>query len=371
MRDFIPVNIPLLDGREKEYLVECVETGWISSEGPFVRRFEEGFSEKVGRKYGIAVANGSAALEIAVRALGVSDGDEIILPAFTIISCAQAIVNNGAVPVLVDCDSTTWNMDVAAIEQRITPKTQAIMVVHIYGLPVDIAPVLRLAEQYGLKIIEDAAEAIGQVYDSRPCGSFGDVSVFSFYPNKHITTGEGGMLVTDHSEVAEKCRSLRNLCFKKTPRFVHDELGWNYRMTNMQAAVGCAQLENLDKHVARKKEIGAKYNSVLANCDGIQLPLKKTKYADNIYWVYGIVLRNGIRAQDMARLLLEKNIGTRPFFYPMHKQPVFLKMGLFKNEHHLNSEWISEYGFYLPSGLGIKDDEIRYVAEALLEELEK
>jgi len=231
-KEFIPVNTPLLDGREKELLIECIETGWISSEGPFVEKFEEQTAQRVSRKYGIAVANGSAALDIAVTALEIKPGDEVIIPTHTIISCAASVVRAGAIPVLVDSDPVTWNMDVNQIEDRITTKTVAIMVVHIFGLPVDMDSVFTLAKKYHLRIIEDAAQMIGQTYNERACGSFGDISTFSFYPNKHITTGEGGMVLTNDECLAKRCRSLRNLCFKPEQRFVHDELGWNYRMTN-------------------------------------------------------------------------------------------------------------------------------------------
>ena len=259
----IPVNEPLLDGNEKKYLVECIDTGWISSEGPFVERFEEQFAARVKRRYGIAVCNGSAALDVAISALGIGSGDEIILPTFTIISCAAAIVRAGAVPVVVDCDPLSWNMDVNLIEANITARTRAIMVVHIYGFPVDMDPVLALAQKHGLKIIEDAAQMHGQTYKGKPCGSFGDISTFSFYPNKHITTGEGGMVVVDEPELAERCRSLRNLCFKTGKRFEHDELGWNFRMSNLQAAVGLAQLERLDEFVERKRQMGQRYTQLL------------------------------------------------------------------------------------------------------------
>lgn len=287
MLDFIPVNEPLLDGNERRYLNECIDTGWISSEGPFVKRFEEAFATRVGRRHGIAVCNGSVALDAAVAALGLGAGDEVILPAFTIISCAAAIVRAGAVPVLVDSDPIAWNMDVTQIEARITPRTKAIMVVHIYGLPVDMDPVLALAEKHGLAIIEDAAEMHGQTYKGRPCGSFGEISTFSFYPNKHITTGEGGMIVTDDDVLAERCRGLRNLCFLPGKRFVHEELGWNFRMTNLQAALGVAQLERLDEFVARKRRMGALYSSLLADLDTVEKPPPQTDYAENIYWVYG------------------------------------------------------------------------------------
>lgn len=357
---FIPVNTPLLDGNEKKYLNECIDTGWISSEGPFVSRFEELFSARVGRKYGIAVCNGSAALDVAVVALGIKEGDEVIMPTFTIISCAAAIVRAGAKPVLVDSDAVTWNMDVTQIESKITNKTKAIMVVHIYGLPVDIDPVLEIAKKYHLKIIEDAAQMHGQTYKGKPCGSFGDISTFSFYPNKHITTGEGGMLVTNSEELAEKCRSLRNLCFQPERRFVHKELGWNFRMSNIQAALGLAQLERLDEFVTKKREIGKLYTEGLKDNAKFILPLEKTEYADNIYWVFGIILKKeaDMSAEQMIKKLAVDGIGSRPFFYPMHLQPVFIQKYWYEGENYPVSEMMAEYGFYVPSGLGLFIDTI-------------
>jgi len=367
MDDFIPVNVPLLDGNEKQYVNECIDTGWISSEGSFVSRFEEEFSSYVNRKYGVAVANGTAALDIAVAALEIGKGDEVIMPSFTIISCASAVVRAGAVPVLVDSDADTWNMNVSEIEAKIRPRTKAIMVVHIYGLPVDMAPLLDIADRHGLAVIEDAAEIIGQTYQGEPCGSFGQISTFSFYPNKHITTGEGGMCVTNDVRLAERCKSLRNLCFQREPRFVHKELGWNYRMTNLQAALGCAQLEHLQDHIEKKRAIGRRYTELLKHIEGVQLPVAKAEYADNIYWVYGLVLGNDISfdTRDVMKKLLEKKIGTRPFFWPMHEQPVFKKMGLFQNEHYPVTERLARKGFYIPSGLGLADEQIERVVSAI------
>lgn len=363
----IPVNEPLLDGNEKKYLNECIDTGWISSEGPFVKDFETRFAARVGRKYGVAVANGSVALDAAVAALGIGKGDEVIMPTFTIISCAAAIVRAGAIPVLVDCDRDTWNMDVSRIESRITAKTKAIMVVHIYGLPVDMNPLLEIAHRHGLQVIEDAAEMHGQTYQGRPCGSFGDVSTFSFYPNKHITTGEGGMIVTDDQAVAERCASLRNLCFQPRKRFVHEELGWNFRMSNLQAALGVAQLERLDEFVVRKRRMGELYSRLLDKVEGVQLPVASTAYADNIYWVYGLVLQDQIRfdAEGAMKRLAEKGIGTRPFFFPMHEQPVFKKMGLFAGETYPEAERLARKGFYVPSGLALSEEQIAEVADTL------
>ena len=366
---FIPVNEPLLNGNEKKYLTECIDTGWISSEGSFVHKFEEQFSARVARKFGIAVCNGSVALDVAVAALGIGHGDEVILPTFTIISCAAAVVRAGAMPVVVDCDPLTWNMNVTQIKRKISSRTKAIMVVHIYGLPVDMTPVLELAEQNGLKVIEDAAEMIVQNYKGLPCGSFGEISTFSFYPNKHITTGEGGMVVTDNESLAEHCRSLRNLCFQAQKRFVHEELGWNFRMTNLQAALGMAQLEKLDDHIVRKRRMGQRYADLLKDIPGLQLPLAKTDYAENIYWVYGVILEDNVPfdAEEAIRRLAEQKVGARPFFWPMHEQPVFRKMGFFENEHYPVAERLARRGFYIPSGLALTDEQMEHVATAVCE----
>jgi perosamine synthetase len=363
----IPVNQPLLDGNEKKYLLECIETGWISSEGPFIKQFEEKIAARVGRTHGIAVCNGTAALDAAVEAVGIGPGDEVILPAFTIISCINQIVRAGAKPVLVDSGPATWNMDVSQIKAKITPRTKAIMVVHIYGLPVDMDPVLDIARRHGLKVIEDAAEMHGQDYKGRPCGSFGDISTFSFYPNKHITTGEGGMIVTNSDRLAAECRSLRNLCFQPQKRFVHERLGWNLRMTNMQAALGLAQLERLDEFVTRKRRMGQRYTELLSGIPGIELPLARTEYAENIYWVYGLVLKDEVPldAEEAMRRLQAEGVGTRPFFWPMHEQPVFQKMGLFAEDSHPVSERLARRGFYIPSGLALTESQMDQVAEAL------
>lgn len=359
----VPVNEPLLSGNEKKYLAECIDSGWISSEGPFVKRFEDEMARRVGRRFGIAVCNGSLALDAAVAALRLGPGDEVIMPAFTIISCPAAVIRAGAVPVLVDSDPQTWCMDAKQIEAKITRKTRAIMVVHIYGLPVDMDAVIELADRHGLRIIEDAAEAHGLYYKDRPCGSFGDISTFSFYPNKHVTTGEGGMLLTDDAALAERCRLLRNLFFTPERRFVHDELGWNLRMSNLQAALGVAQLERLDEAIQRKRRMGSRYTTSLRGMAGVQLPCERTSYAENIYWVYGVVLdeNTGLTADRAMEALRARGIGTRPFFWPMHRQPVFQGMGLFRSEHYPVAERLGQRGFYLPSGLALTDAQMDYV----------
>jgi len=368
----IPVNEPLLKGNEGKYLAECIETGWISSEGPFVRKLEEGMAAIAGQRHGIAVMNGSVALEVALAALRIGPGDEVILPTFTIISCAAAIVRAGATPVVVDADPATWNLDPAKLEAVITPRTKAIMVVHIYGLPVDMDPVVQIASDRGLKIIEDSAEQIGQVYHSRSgvtrmIGSFGDISTFSFYPNKHVTTGEGGMVLTSDETVAERCRALRNLCFGSKHRFVHEELGWNFRMSNLQAAVGVAQIEVLDRTLEKKRLIGAWYDEFLREVKGIDLPASRTGYAENIYWVYGVVLKDQVPfdAQEAMFKLADAGIGTRPFFWPMHEQPVLQRMGLFRNVSCPVAERLARRGFYLPSGVALSRDQAERSAAAV------
>ena len=363
MKRFIPVNEPVIGKREKELVMQCLDTGWISSEGPFVNQFEEKLSKRINRKYGIACSNGSAALDIAVAALKIGPGDEVILPSFTIISCANAIIRVGAKPVVVDADTENWNMRTDLIEDKITSKTVAIMMVHIYGLPVDVDPILKIAKKYNLAVIEDAAEIIGGSYKDKPCGSFGIISTFSFYPNKHITTGEGGMVFTNDCSLAERCKMLRNLCFQKEKRFVHEEIGWNYRMTNLQAALGLAQLESLDKNIRKKINIGESYNKHLGELPNIKLPLKKTSYANNIYWVYGILLEKKLgKAEKLMKSLSSLGVGTRPFFYPINKQPALKKLGFFNDiENRLFSEDLYEQGFYIPSGLSLNEEKINYV----------
>lgn len=360
----IPVNEPLLNGNEKKYLDECIDTGWISSEGPFITRLEEGMCCLTGRKHGVAVCNGTVALELALQALDLTPGSEVIMPTFTIISCASAIVRAGCVPVLVDSDPLTWNMDLSQVEARITPRTAAIMAVHLYGLPVDMKPLMALAQKHHLAVIEDAAEAIGQTAYSTPCGAFGDISCFSFYPNKHVTTGEGGMVLCNDDALAARCRSLRNLSFVPERRFVHHELGHNFRMSNIQAAIGVAQMEKLPESLRKKRAIGARYQELLKDVRGVQLPLERTPYAENLYWVFGLVLNDEVpfEEQECERRLQALGVGTRPFFWPMHEQPVFLEQGLFKGERYPVAERIARRGLYVPTGLALTDEAMRYVS---------
>ena len=367
----IPVNRPVLDGNEQRYLAECIESGWISSEGPFVKKLEGRFSEFMGCKYGIAVCNGSLAIDLALGALRIGAGDEVILPSFTIISCAAAVVRAGAVPIVVDSDAATWNIDPAVIADKITSRTKAIMLVHIYGLPVDMDPVLELAAKHDLFVIEDAAQQHGQTYKGRRVGSLGDIATVSFYPNKHVTTGEGGMVLTNDLELAERCRRLRNLDFDTERRYIHDELGWNLRMSNLQAAVGVAQLERIRDTLHKKRQVGAWYHERFRGHPLLQLPLERTSFADNLYWVFGVVLKDRVPfdAREAIARLRAKGVDARHFFWPMHEQPVFRKLGLFAGTRCPVAERIARRGLFLPSGVGTTREEVDQSAQTLLDVL--
>lgn len=371
----IPVNEPVIGSREVEYVMDCLETGWISSAGKYIGAFEEAWAEYCGMRHGVAVSNGTLALQLALRAIDLRPGDEVILPTFTIISCAMAVVYNRAVPVLVDADPDTWCLNAAAIEEHVTERTRAIMPVHIYGHPVDMDQVNQVAARHNLHVIEDSAEAHGAEYLSgrnqgspewRRAGGLGALSVFSFYANKPITSGEGGMVLTQDDQLAERLRSLRNLCYRQDRRFYHTELGFNFRMTNLQAAVGLAQVERIDEIVERKRWIGARYTERLSDLDGLQLPSEKP-WARQIYWMYGIVLdeRRGRSAADFAAALHQSGIQTRPFFLGMHRQPALSESGVATDSEFPVADRLAEYGLYLPTGLSITEAEIDQVCEAV------
>ncbi len=373
----IPVNEPVIGEREIEYVMDCLRTGWISSAGKYIERFEEQWAAYCGRRFGVAMCNGSVALQAAVAALNLKPSYEVIMPTFTIISCASAVIYNGGVPVLVDSDPRTWCMDVKQIEEKITPRTRAIMPVHIYGHPVDMDPIIRIAQEHNLAIIEDAAEAHGAEYltgrdTSRPswkrCGSFGDMSCFSFYANKLITTGEGGIVLTDKPELAERLRSLRNLCFQPQRRFYHEELGFNFRLTNLQAAIGLAQMERMDEIIAHKRWMGQEYTRQLKDIKELQLPVEEP-WARSVYWMYGVVLseETGMDAVQFAQKLLEKDVETRPFFLGMHEQPVFNNGGIFQKGFYPIVEMLGRQGLYLPSGLSLNKDQLDNMCKAVHE----
>lgn len=351
-------------------MTEAVESGWISSAGRYIEEFETGWASYCGRRHGIAVSNGTTALHAAVAALGLEPGDEVILPTFTIVSCVTALLAAGVVPVLVDSDPELWTMDVRQLEARVTEKTRAVMPVHMYGHPVDMDPLLELAERRGLAVLEDAAEAHGAEYRGRRCGSFGAMSTFSFYANKLITTGEGGMVVTDDDALAARLRSLRNLGFNSARRFHHAELGFNFRLTNLQAALGVAQLERIDEIVARKREVAALYTAGLAGVPGVQLPAE-APWARSVFWMYGLVVdeATGLDAAALAEHLRERGVDTRPFFLGMHEQPALHELGLFRGESYPVAERLARQGLYIPSGLALTDEQVERVCAAVREAL--
>ena len=363
----IPVNIPIITYKDAKEVFNTVKTGWVSSSGSKINKFENELAKLTKRKFSCCVSSGTAALEIAVKGLGIGKGDEVIMPAFTIISNASAIVKNLAKPVLIDSDPITWNIDINKIEKKITKKTKAIMLPHIYGFPNQMDLILKICKKHKLYLIEDAAEMMGQKFYGRPCGSFGDISTFSFYANKHITTGEGGVLLTNNKKIYKKIIELRNLSFGKKDRFNHSDLGWNYRFTNIQAALGLSQIRRIKKIIKRKLEIGKIYYEALKDSENIFLLPKKKKYAHNIYWVFGVLLKGKLSGKKnlIQKKLFKNKIETRPFFWPMHKQEIFKKMGLFKGEKYPVAENLSKNGFYLPSGLGLKNTQIDYVIKEL------
>tara|TARA_R110002072_G_scaffold534_2_gene3533 strand:- start:72375 stop:73499 length:1125 start_codon:yes stop_codon:yes gene_type:complete len=370
MKKFYPVNEPLLDGNEKKYLNECIDSNWISSEGPFVKKFQNQMAQLCQRQYAIALSSGTSALELACLALDIKESDEVIIPNLTIISCSNAVVKAGAKPVFVDVCPETLCLDPQQIEAKITTKTKAIMIVHLYGLACDVDPILEIAKKHNLKVIEDAAEAHGLKYKGKPCGSFGDISIFSFYANKLVSCGEGGMALTNDDALFNRINFLKDQAFEKERRFKHNEIGFNMRMTNLQAAVGVAQLERLEEFIQIKQSMAEVYDSYLNNLKNVKIAPRSTEYCQNIYWIYGLILDTPELALKAQEQLREKGIGTRPFFYPLHQQPLYKEI-----IDHAESFPISEHaghcGFYIPSGLNLKEQDWNYIGETLKDVLMK
>ena len=361
-----PVSIPYISQRDINSVNKVLKNGWISSDGPEVRKFESEFSKFIGRKYSVTVSSGTAALEIAIKALGIKKNDEVLIPNFTIISNALAVVKQQAKPVLVDCNLENWNIDINQLENKINKKTKAIIITHIYSFANDMDKILKICRKNNIFVIEDAAEVIGLKYKDKKCGSFGDISTFSFYANKQITTGEGGMISVNKFDLYNKCKSLRNLCFGKLNRFNHEDIGWNYRMTNIQAALGLSQIKNINKIVKKKIMIGRQYYKNLKLNKNLTILPPFISYSKNIYWVVGILIKNKkIKSSLLAIELRKFGIMTRPFFWPMHEQQIFKKMKLFKKSKFPNSSYLARYGLYLPSYYNLNNKQIDYISSVV------
>lgn len=361
----IPVCVPTLLGNERKYLLDAIDTNWISSAGKYIPLFEKAFSKYCGVKHGIAVINGTSALHLALTALGISKGDEVIIPDFTMISCAFAVCYSGAKPVFIDVEKETWNINPDKIEEKITNKTKAIMVVHIYGNPCEMKKIKEIADKHNLKIIEDVAEAHGTEYYGKRCGSIGDIACFSFYANKIITTGEGGMVITNNNELSKKCRYYKNLCFplNEPRKYLHKDIGFNYRMSNLHAAIGLAQVEKADKYIKMRRKNNSLYRKYLKDIPGITFQTEK-QTTKNVYWMNGIVINPkefGLSRDELIIKLKEKSVDSRPFFNGMHKQLSLKQYGCDCKGKYPVSDWLAENGLYLPSGSGLKEEDIRKI----------
>ncbi|MBI1936251.1 DegT/DnrJ/EryC1/StrS family aminotransferase [Candidatus Woesearchaeota archaeon] len=364
----IPVCEPTLRGNELKYVIECVKSGWISSSGRFIKEFEEKFSSYCKVPYGISCSNGTAALHLAIESMGIGHGDEVIIPTFTMIASCNAVIYSGAKPVLVDSEFGTWNIDIGKIEEKITKKTKAIMVVHTYGHPVDMDKLKKISSKYDLPIIEDAAEAHGAEYKGKKTGSLGDIACFSFYGNKILVSGEGGMVVTSNKKWAENARKLRNHYFGE-PRFLHQKIGYNYRMTNIQAAIGLAQLERVEELVSARRKNAQIYNRMLRNTKGITAP-PEAEWAKNVYWMYGILVQRefGLGKKELVAHLEKSGVETRNFFIGMHKQPAY--KGADKRFPNIGGKYpcsdeLEEKGFYLPSSSHLTKEQIRFIVDCI------
>lgn len=362
----IPVNSPVITDDSKRLVQQALEEGWISSAGPYVERFEQEFASYLGVKHAISVNTGTAALHIALLAAGIKEGDEVIVPAFTMAASWMAIMYLGAVPIFVDVDPEIYTIDPLLIESKITSKTRAIMGVHIYGHPADMDPILELAKKHNLVVIEDAAEAHGATYKGRLTGTMGDVSAFSFYANKIITTGEGGMVTTDNDRIAQLARMMKDLAHSPSKRFIHDELGYNYRLTSMQSALGSGQLKHIQDFLHTKSHMAEMYSLGLKGIKGLTLPTTRS-WATHVYWMYAILVdeaKFGMNKDQFRETLLGQGVDTRDFFYAPSAQPILTKSGFGKGSFPV-TERIAQTGCYLPSGLAITDDQIKLVCETI------
>ncbi|MFQ6014129.1 MAG: DegT/DnrJ/EryC1/StrS family aminotransferase [Anaerolineae bacterium] len=358
----IPVTEVSLGPREREYVLDCLDSGWISSLGKYVGLFEEGFSRYCGVHYGVATSNGTTALHLALATLGIGPDDEVIVPTLTFVATVNAVTYTGARPLFIDSEPETWNLDPGHLEKMITPRTRAIIPVHLYGHPVDMDPVRAIAARHGLYIIEDAAEAHGAQYKGRKAGSLSHLACFSFYGNKIITTGEGGMVITDDKDLAQRAAWLRDQAMDQDRRYWHAAIGYNYRLTNVQAAIGLAQLERIEEFVVIKRKNAALYTSLLGDVPGITTP-GEAPWARNVYWLYSILVdeeRYGMGRDQLAAFLREKGVDTRPFFHPVHTLPPYRQ-----GQRFPVAERLARQGLSLPSAVTLKEEEIELVANLI------
>ena len=365
----IPVSNPNINKDDQALVLGALEAGEISGNfGRFIKEFENEFAAYCGVKYGVATSSGTTALHLAVATLGIKEGDEVLVPTFTNMATFMAVLYQGAKPIPIDIEPDTLNLNPALLEGKITPKTKAIIVVHIYGHPVDMDPVLKIARKHNLFVIEDAAEAHGAEYKGKKAGSLSDLACFSFYANKILTTGEGGMIVTNNEELAKKAKSLGSLAYGDKPRFMHKEIGFNYRLTNLQAALGVSQLKRIDAIIEKKRKIADFYKKELAEISDIQLPVEKP-YAKNVYWMFHIVLKGALEGKrdKIMSALKEKGIETREAFIPFNMQEIFIAKGLTKKEGCPVANYVAMNGLYLPSGPDLSEEELKYVADSLKE----
>jgi Predicted pyridoxal phosphate-dependent enzyme apparently involved in regulation of cell wall biogenesis len=358
----IPVSEPCLNGNEEKYLADCVQSGWVSSLGKYITTFEQNFADFCGVKHGVAVSNGTVALHLALAALGIGAGDEVITPTLSFIATANAVYYTNAKVVFADCEAETWNIDPAEIEKKITPHTKAIIPVHLYGHPANMDPILETAARHHLTVIEDAAEAHGAKYKGKRVGSLGKLGAFSFYGNKIITTGEGGIVVTDDDALAERMRFLRDHAMSAEKRYWHTEIGFNYRMTNLQAALGVAQMEQIDTFIARKRQIADRYSANLADLKNITLP-PQADWAESVYWMYSILLNADfpLSRDEFLKQLKAAGVDNRPFFYPIHQMPPYVA----DTGRYPVADDLSRRGLNLPSAVTLTDAQVDSICEII------
>ncbi len=359
----IQVAVPNLSGNEKKYVVDCIDTTWISSNGKYVNKFEEEFSNFVGAKHAIACCNGTVALHVPLIALGVGPGDEVIVPSLTYIATANAVKYCGATPVFADCLRDTWNIDPEDIKRKITDKTKGIIPVHLYGNPCDMDPIMEIAEEHGLFVIEDAAECHGAEYRGKKAGTIGTAGIFSFFGNKIITCGEGGMIISNDDELDKHMRQLKGQGQDPNRRYWFTEVGYNYRMTNIAAAIGLGQLENINEHINERKKVASYYFEELKGMEKYIDFQHVTKGADSVWWMFSILLKENVKISrdDIMLKMDEEGIETRPVFYPMHIMPVYED----KNAGCPVSEYVASRGINLPTHALLSREDIKYICDTL------